>query len=291
MSPIPPYTPAPSGGYVPYPPGGDPLQFLGLDPMGDPAWLTAPYADYLYNSSGAQQGNRFNDWGDLMDALALIEGPKTVTFEQDELIPAGAYDLSNLTLRGNFLPLGAGGLFISLDEGVTFTDVTQFRLDGGIGLINTSSTPNYSPGPGQFVIVAVSGNSGVGSSGAPMFEIGPGAALVLALQDGGQVSNLGGAGNAVIDVDPAANLAAVAMGGVASELQDNTISGDGVFVRLIQGVAVNSAVGLTQSAFLGMVVDQLFTDSRNLGYDPSGTGGTLTAGNVQAAIDELAGLV
>lgn len=287
MSPVPPYTPG--GGYVPYPSGGDPLQFLGLDPMGDPAWLTAPYANYLFNSSGAQAGNRFNDWSDLMAAVALVEGPKTITFEQDDSIPAGAYDLSNITFRGNFLPLGAGGLFIELEEGVTFTDVTQFRLDGGIGLVNTSSAPNYVVGNGDFVIVAASGNSGYASSAAPVFVIEAGGQFVIALADGGVLADIG---QPVIEVQSGAGLAAVALNGVASGMQDNTITGTGgAFVRLIQGVAVDGVSGVTQPAFSGVIVDQLFTDSRLLGYDPSGTGGTLTAGNVQAAIDELAGLV
>lgn len=287
MSPVPPYTPG--GGYVPYPSGGDPLQFLGLDPMGDPAWLTAPYANYLFNSSGTQAGNRFNDWSDLMAAVALVEGPKTITFEQDDSIPAGAYDLSNIVFRGNFLPLGAGGLFVELEEGVTFTDVTQFRLDGGVGLINTSSAPNLVIENGDFVIAVVGGNSGIGSSNAPMYVIESGGNMVLALADGGVMAD---AGAPVLEVQAGASLAGAALNGVASGIQDNTITGDGAFfVRLIQSIAVDGASGLNQPAFSGVIVDQLFTDSRLLGYDPSGTGGTLTAGNVQAAIDELATLV
>ncbi len=271
-----------------FPSGGGSLQFLGIDGGGDRAWLTAPYANYLYNSSGAQSGNRFNDWADLMDAVALIEGPKTITFEQDELIPAGAYDLNNIQFRGNFQPLGAGGLFVTLDEGVTFTDITQFSLSGGVGLVNSGSAPNMVIGAGEFVILAVQGNSGIASTNAPMFLVDAGGAFVVGVQDGGVVADMG---QPVIEVDPAANFAAVSLNGVASEIQDNTLSGNGLFVRLIQGVAINSASGLVQPAFTGMVIDQLFTDAVNLGYDPSGSGGVLFSTNVRDALNELAGLV
>lgn len=267
-----------------FPDGGTPLQFLGIDEGGDLAWLTAPYSNFLYNSSGAQQGNRFNNWADLMAATALIEGPKTITFEQDELLPAGAYDFSQITMRGNFLPLGGGGLFITLDEGVTFTDVTQFRLDGGVGFVNNSSTPNYVIGNGEFSIVAASGNAGFASTNAPVFVIESGGNFVLALADGGVLADIG---QPVIEVQAGASLAAVALNGVASGMQDNTITGAGaVFVRLIQGIAIDGVSGSSQPSFSGIVVDQLFTDASLLGYNPAVSG--LTATNTQAAIDELA---
>ena len=252
-------------------------------------WQTAPYADYVFNSSLPKTANRFDDWQELMETLSFVQGPKTVTFEQDETIPAGAYDFSNTTFRGNFLPLGAGGLFVTLADGVTFTDITQFILSGGIGLVNGGSAPNLVIDNNDFVIFAIQGNSGIGSTGAPMFVVGPAGNLVVAAQDGSTIAPLG---QPVIEVQDGAALAAVALGGVASSVQDGTISGDGaVFVRLIQGIAVDVLGGLSQPDFSGIVVDQLFTDSRALGYDPSGTGGTLAATNVQAAIDELAGLV
>lgn len=282
--PIPPFAGCPA----PVPGGGEPLQFLGVDVNGDPAWMTAPYANYLFNSSGSQQGNRFNDWSDLMDALALVEGPKTVTFEQDDSIPAGAYDLDNVTFRGNFLPLGGGGFFITLEDGVTITSLDNFVLDGGIGLVNDSSSPAITVPNGDFVILQVLGNSGISSTNAPMVDIEPGGNFVVALRDGATVADLG---FPVINVQVGAGLAAAALGGVASAVQDNTISGDGAFIRLIQSIAVDIDSGLVQPSFAGIIVDQLFTDARLLGYNPATSGGVLSSTNVQAAIDELAGLV
>ena len=60
-----------------------------------------PYSIFIYNSSGGQANNRFNDWADLMAAIALVEGPKQIIFEQNETIPTGAWNLDYVTLRGN----------------------------------------------------------------------------------------------------------------------------------------------------------------------------------------------
>jgi hypothetical protein len=297
VSPVPPYSGGGGGGGGSYPPGGLPLQFLGLDTFGDPAWLTAPYANYVYNTSVAPGGSRFDDWSDLMDAIALISGPKSITFEQNETIPAGAWDLHGVTLSGNFLPVGGGAVVVTFAEGATISDTTNMSVREGLLLTTESSSPVVTiTGPGTFDIIVVDTNSGVASKNAPFFFVDDSANFVLAvLNGGGGLCNaLAGAdgGQQVVEVTATAGFAAVSLSGIAARMDDDTLVGAApYFLRLIQGVGINHDAGLVQPNFAGPIIDQFFTDARNLGYNPGGTGGVLTATDVQAAIDELAGLV
>lgn len=79
------------------------------------------YDVFIYNSTGAQSGNRFNSWSDLMTAIAKQEGAKTIVFEQDETIPAGSWNLDYVTLKGNGLEYNAGGYTITFGDNTTIS--------------------------------------------------------------------------------------------------------------------------------------------------------------------------
>lgn len=282
MSPIPPSCTdcACSGGDLP--PGGEPGQFLGKVSAvdGDVAWMYAPYTNYIFNSSGVQTGNRYNDWNDLYSALLAIEGPKHVYFEQDETLPPGAYDLSNVTLHGQSAP---PGLTLTFPTGVTVTSWVNGGADHNLNLLSTSATYIMSNASGIFELQ----KSAVAATTAPFFFIPSGGFFVPAIRDGSFIANLG---SPVIEVDPGAVFAGAALGGIASQIQDDIVSGSGTFARLIQSPSADLSVGNLQPSFLGVYLTQYFTSGKAIGYDNSIVG-ILSSNNVQDAIDELAGLV
>ena len=89
------------------------------------SWHTAikpqSYETFIYNSAGTQTGNRYNSWSDLMTAITKQEGAKTIQFEQDETIPAGAWNLDYVTLKGNGLEYNAGGYTLTFGDSTTIS--------------------------------------------------------------------------------------------------------------------------------------------------------------------------
>lgn len=79
------------------------------------------YDVFIYKSSGAQTGNRYNSWSDLMTAITKQEGFKTIIFEQDETIPAGSWNLDYVTLKGNGAEYNAGGFTITFGDSTTIS--------------------------------------------------------------------------------------------------------------------------------------------------------------------------
>ena len=89
--------------------------------------------EFIYNSSGDQEGVRYNTWADLMTAVTAADQPKSILFEQDESIPVTGMPAAGWNLNGARL--------ISDDTGVpadrpiiTFPD--GCKIDpAGIGLV------------------------------------------------------------------------------------------------------------------------------------------------------------
>lgn len=79
------------------------------------------YETFIYKSTGAQLGNRYNSWSDLMTAITKQEGPKTIQFEQDETIPAGAWNLDYVTLKGNGAEYNGGGYTLTFGDNTTIS--------------------------------------------------------------------------------------------------------------------------------------------------------------------------
>jgi hypothetical protein len=277
------------------PVGGEVGQFLAKKSLTDfdLDWATAPYADYIFNSSGAASGNRFNDWGDLVAALALIEGPRSITFEQNEVIPAGSYDLSNTTLRGNF---SQAGIAVEFADGATISNWTNGVVAGGLLISNAGSTPVFTVGPTEFIVLLLDSAAVMSSSAAPFVLVEAGAnGFVLGSNGGGSFYNATAGpfgGQPVLDIEDGSGFVGFALAGAGAGFEDDTISGDAAtLLRLVQDPAVDLTLGLTQPNFSGVIFDLYFTNAQAVGYDPSGTSGVLSATTVQGAIDELAGLV
>lgn len=97
------------------------------------------YETFIYKSTGAQLGNRYNSWSDLMTAITKQEGPKTIQFEQDETIPAGAWNLDYVTLRGNGNEYNAGGYTLTFGDNTTISSWLTPSFDSLL-LKSTSTT-------------------------------------------------------------------------------------------------------------------------------------------------------
>ena len=151
---------------------------------------------FIFNSSGIQGGTRYNDWADLMTALAITRygGPRNILFEQAETIPVGAYDLTDVTLIGNGKGVLGGGWIVTFQTGTTITS-DVFRVGDGLTinwagtgtLMNGYDTANalkivylsnraaiFPSGGGEFI--------GIGSDNVGLFPGGcPGEAQIIAL--------------------------------------------------------------------------------------------------------------
>lgn len=251
------------------------------------------YTAFVYNSSGAQSGNRYNDFGDLMATAALFGGEKRIFFEQNEVLPAGAWSFNNITFVGNGAPVGGGALVVEAPTGFTITDITNFTLTTGMTFVSTSTTYLHTVTSGA--IFGMERNSGIACTTSPMFYIAATAQLfVIGARDGSGVWNAGAGpygGSEVVEVDlstPAFATIGMALNGTSPVFEDNTFIRPGVFpiARLIQSSRIDMQQGTTQTNAPGGLFTLFFTFMDTLQYDNTTSGLAATTG--QAAIDELA---
>ncbi len=72
---------------------------------------------------GARE-NVYTDWAALIVALATVNGHKVIEFTEDATIPAGAYDMTDVTwLRS---AEAAGDVTVTVADGATFTNLADF---------------------------------------------------------------------------------------------------------------------------------------------------------------------
>lgn len=279
-----------SGAYLPS--GGTLGQILTKDSAADhdASWHIAPYAYFYFNSGGSQGANRFNDWDDLFVALGEIDGAKKVTFEQDEIMPAGAYDMTDVTFGGNRNP---GDVSVTLADGVTFTTWARGGITDALTMSSDSNSAIMDIDSGVELINCAF-TSAFASQNTPFFVTQTTGQLILPCFDGGSIQNSSAGalgGSEVIEADNTGGSLYLPQVGTSPGMDDDVLAGDGVALRLKQTVVADSTQGNTQTNFSGTFLTITFTEAVNLGYDPSGTLGVLTATNVQDALDELAGLV
>ena len=97
------------------------------------------YETFIYKSTGAQLGNRYNSWSDLMTAITKQEGAKTIQFEADETIPAGSWNLDYVKLKGNGVEYISGGYTITFGDNTTISSWLTPSFDSLL-LKSTSTT-------------------------------------------------------------------------------------------------------------------------------------------------------
>ena len=242
---------------------------------------------FIYNSSGSQGGNRFNDWSDLMTALTGEEGPKIILFEQDETIPSGSWDLTDVTLRGNRLDSGSGGFTVTVPTGVTFSSWRNGELDG-IHFSSTSSSAIVAITNGY--VFNILNNASIKSSTAAIFSHSGSGQVVFVAEKSSQYLDNG----AVLFTTTASafGLTLITYRGHGTVLDADLFASTNavIYVDVIGSVGVDLATSPTPQSHSGLVVgfglsvNQTFAQA--LKFDPTGLS-VVTANNVQDAIEEL----
>lgn len=247
------------------------------------------FTQYIYNSSGAQSLNRFNNWGNLMTAISTIEGDKVIQFEQDETIPSGAHNLDNVTLRGNGQEYSAGGLTLTFGTGVTISSWLLGKIES-LRLLSTSSAPVMTiTGNNLFTISVV---SHVHSTTVPFFLGSVGGQHTFVLRDSGRWMKLGG-GVENYDNTTAANTTYLIISrGEGSFVDPDTFksTNDVIYIDVVQDPANDldtySWPQTHTNLVVGASVPIMYPRAGSIQFTPSGS---LSSTTVQDAIEELDG--
>ncbi len=146
------------------------------------------YQTFIFNSSGIQAGNRYNSWPDLMTAKTGQEGGIIIQFEQNETIPAGAYNLDYCALYGNGLAYDSGGITLTWPTGVTITSWKNPYIDS-IRMYSTSNTYIWDTAVGFSFKVTV--QSEMWATTAPFIRGTASAQYIFVLSDAGRLKQAG----------------------------------------------------------------------------------------------------
>lgn len=244
---------------------------------------SASYSQFVYNSSGAQSGNRFNTWSDLMATISAgIDGPIVVNFEQNETLPTGTYNLDNITFCGDGRPATLGGLIITLPNNFNVSSWINGGLDGALGVEYTGTDPLVSLTSGLNLFNLGLGNV-LSSTTASFFSVSGGATLITRLNAGATLVNNG---YEPISFAGPSNYIAI-LGGTGSGFNDNIFRGDiSAFGMALVIYDSGSKISLTR-ADANLVGSFSYLPSSNAGlisFNNSTNGFTST--NVQEAIEE-----
>lgn len=248
------------------------------------------YHQFVYNSSGTQGGNRYNNWNDLITFSQTEEGPKIFLFEQDETIPAGAWNLDNIELRGNGLEYNAGGVTLTFGDGTTISSWANPKINS-IRLLSTSTTgPVWSPsGAAKFNISQV---SNVHSTTNPFIEHSGGGQFIIALQLSSRWKLLSGGVENFHDTSAAFATTLIMSRGAGSEVNIDTLSSDNdvIFIDVIADAGNDLAnwvwPGTHTNLSIGFQLGIMQPRSIAVAVDVAGLT-VVTATNVQEAIEEL----
>lgn len=267
------------------PVSGDVLYYDGAEWTAQPEGSGSDiFSEFVYNSTAGASGNRYDDWATLMNKLSNIAGPKRITFERDETLPVGTYNLDYVTFSGDGIDFSLGGYSVTLPDGFNVSSWNNGEVSGGIRVIYTGndSLITYVGGNRTF---AVRNNGAIRSTNASFFDIQGACNFYPILSDTGAIQN---GGYEPITVDTTGNVWILANGYV-------TVLGNNVFRGDISGGSGKVLIASPNSSISPSRTDANLTGTFDvvLGSDPSLIGynntiSGLAATNVKAAIDELA---
>lgn len=221
--------------------------------------FTQGYSVFVYNSSGTQTGNRFNSWSNLMTAVSRQEGFKDIVFEQNETIPAGAWNLDYCMLRGNGNAYDNGGYTITWPTGVTISSWTFPRMDS-VYMKSTSNAPIWTTA-GAFVFF-MDVQTYLGSTTAEFIKTTSGAQHVFFV---GRGSHLVNAGYEVYNTTAGAYTDIIVVSRQQSSIVANNIfrgTNAVIFLDLVQHPAVDTSAWVSTHTNLTIGVD--FSAKQNL---------------------------
>ena len=194
------------------------------------------YTQYFFNSSGTQSGNRFNNFADMQDSIGGRQ--VIVQFEQDETLPAGAYDVSYQTWIGNGNnPESGDEVTITIPTGVTFSASISWQCQNGLTIYSTSANP-------VIVLDTISqtnqfDRTNIGCTTAPFFQIEVAGLHVVSLINGFGLKDFGSPViHVTSDVAAYSVTLVITRQGIAPQFEDDTVSSD---VPVVYGWLVQSS--------------------------------------------------
>ena len=245
---------------------------------------------FVYQPDGlppTKTKNVYNDWSLMMDDVNKFSGKRFITVDDSVIspavVPAGVWDMSNITLRGSATTKTGGGerRELEVSDGATLPNLSL--ITDWLLVISESTSAVTVLGSGVNSRLELDNNSClVARNGAPFIEVNGTSRIILRDQS---ILERGGAGGNEVVVDYLAGSSGSIRMGERSRIMNNTL-------RTAGGVNIN-IVFQASSATLGNepqaagLTEVLRPDSVRVSYDNSTSG--LTAVEVQSAIDELAG--
>ena len=246
-----------------------------LDNIGPPQG----YFEFVYNSSGSQSDNRFNDWNDLYAKIIAFDGNKRIIFEQNETLPAGTYNLDGVEFFC-YVPNALGGPEVTLDDGFEASSWVGGIING-IKLISISTAPIITVN-GLLLFTVLRAASLITTTNE-IFDVQAGSFFVLVA-----TSSAIGTSSYTYEIVNVANTATtiVSMSGQDATLYNDSVRGAGNLNIYIYSNAVDpSNKSTTHTNHSGGQNNILNTFSSTTGYNNSISG--LIATDAQGAIDEL----
>lgn len=230
------------------------------------------YDVFIYKSTGSQVGNRFNNWANLMTAIAKQEGAKTIYFEQDETIPAGSWNLDYVTLRGNGSEYNAGGYTLTFGDNTTISSwlVPSFH---SLLLKSTSTTGHICTFTGAFSLLVDTVANVQSSSSYEFFASSYAGQNIIAVRNSGRWSLVGGSTKELFKFTGSAFAQQVILSrGDGAVVQNNTLSSTNaqILIDIIGSVNQNLArYPITNTGFTaGATVLLTLTNISATGYYP-----------------------
>lgn len=255
-----------------------------------PYWkLLNTYHQFVYNSSGAQHGNRYNDWADLMEAVDDEEGTKYIIFEQSEVIPPGTYNFDYFVLVGNAADIGSGGYVITFDQNVTISSWIKPVIDG----LRVLSTDNTSAICVMDVAqqINIINNGSLKATTGPFFEftgVGSGSQVVIKLDISGKIP----VGTApVVHISATAfDITLIVYRSTGAYIENNSLTSDNalVFLDIVGSASVDAVTnypGTHSGLNIGVLLERLFPESTSVKFVPAGSLSSTTVGEALLELD------
>ncbi len=259
---------------------------------------------FIFNSSGAQSGRRFNDWEDLMSAVGATEGQMCIIFEQDETIgstgmPVAGWDLNSACLTSITSGLPQEYPVITFDDGAKLDPVgVGLQFASGVVLRSISTSPVVTIDSAINVTPAIEGSIVVSHEEVFFKADDPGCIFVLSLLAGGVIgtaSALADFGLSVAGSDhPAVGVvdaawARIAALGAAAAVTDNCIEGSANLVMAMEVPTAITSWSTTHAGYSGtLTVSRIDTGSLSHIQAVSGNWTLSDGATLAAHLDELA---
>lgn len=219
--------------------------------------IASPRTAFVFRPGGVQAENVYTVWADLVAAIATVEGPTVVFFDDSIVspivIPAGGpYDMTDVEWTSyRTSDAFASQVPINIAAGATFTNLLRFA--GNINVTSQGAPAPVALSPGDLIVIR--DNATVQSNNAtPFFDgtgVGNGEAAIFSMDDVGQ---LGGGGVAVVDFPTAASTLVLSLG-VQATVPEDALSVAAGAALLVTYRSTSAFINSAQAAMLGTLTD------------------------------------